>query len=297
MNKGRVAGSEYPKGLPPWLKKRLRLGKCSHTEHVIQEHSLHTVCTGAACPNRNECYSDGTATFLILGDVCTRNCRFCNIPTEEHPPPAEEDEPARVADAAVKMSLSYSVVTSVTRDDMEDGGAQIFAQTVKLLHSRAECLAEVLTPDFEGRNRDIDLVIEAKPEVFNHNLETVKSMYPSVRPQADYQRSLDMLARISASGLIAKSGIMVGVGETDEELFKLFGDLADAGCRLLTIGQYLRPSARNLPVHEFITPEHFEFLREQALNAGLLSVASGPFVRSSYKAREMYESAAKALQS
>lgn len=281
----RISGQ---RGKPEWLKKRIRPGMSRDVEHCIQQHGLHTVCTEAACPNRNECFSRGTATFMILGNVCTRNCRFCNV-RSGIPAKPEPDEVCNVVSAVRTMGLSYTVVTSVTRDDLPDGGSGVFERLIREF-KKEDVSVEVLTPDFQGSTEDIDRIIQAEPNVFNHNLETVGRLYRDVRPRASYARSLDLIRQVSGSGLISKSGIMLGVGETDEEIFRLFEDLLHAGCMLLTVGQYLRPNRECIPVHDYVHPDHFSMLREKALSMGFRGVASGVFVRSSYNAREMYKS-------
>jgi lipoic acid synthetase len=292
MKQGRIPAGSFGGKLPPWLRKRIHPGTARSTEQVVSDLHLNTVCTGAACPNRNECYSCGTATFMILGAVCTRSCAFCNIGNPREPEPVSADEPRRVADAAARLKLDYCVVTSVTRDDLPDRGAGLFADTIRAVRETAGARVEVLTPDFRGDASCIDTVIRAGPDVYNHNLETVPRLYPDVRPQASVTVSLSLLARVSSAGCIAKSGIMTGLGETDDELFALFDDLLESGCRILTIGQYLRPGSGNIPVAEFITPDHFSFLGDRARSMGFAGVASGPFVRSSYRAGELYEKAA-----
>lgn len=274
---------------PPWLRKRVPAGtEARGVRELVRGLHLHTVCQEARCPNAGECFARGTATFMILGEVCTRNCTFCAV-RHGAPAPPREDEPQRVADATERMGLSHVVVTSVTRDDLPDGGSGQFARTIRALHRLPEVTVEVLTPDFGGRARLLDRVLEAGPEVFNHNVETVPRLYPEVRPQADYRRSLAVLSRAAQrpDEPAVKSGLMVGLGERREELDEVFDDLLEAGCRALTIGQYLRPSPAHHPVVEFVRPEEFERLRERALEAGFEAVASGPFVRSSYRAAGM----------
>jgi len=269
---------------PPWLRKRLPpRGKMEPVHALLCELKLHTVCQEAHCPNMGECFAHGTATFMILGDVCTRNCKGT-------PPLAPDpEEPQHVAEAARQMGLRHVVVTSVTRDDLPDGGSAHFADTIRQIHRLTEATVEVLTPDFEGRVPDVDRVLDAGPEVFNHNVETVPRLYAQVRPMADYGRSLDVLAHAAErrDAPLTKSGIMVGLGERDEEVLAVLRDLRAAGCRMLTIGQYLAPSQGHHPVVEFVPPEHFERYGAKAAEMGFEGVASGPFVRSSYKAAEM----------
>lgn len=257
---------------------------------MIGKGQLHTVCQEANCPNQFECFSARTATFLILGATCTRNCRFCNI-GDGQPGPLDPDEPRRVAEAADRMNLRYVVVTSVTRDDLEDGGAGHFAATIQALREKIPGVqVEVLIPDFQADESALETVLKARPDVLNHNMETVRRLYPGVRPQADYDRSLELLARVKTidRSIPAKSGIMLGLGETEEEVRQTIADVYGTGCRMLTIGQYLQPTPQHLTVVDFIPPEEFERWRRFALDVGFEKVASGPFVRSSYHAGEMF---------
>ena len=278
------------KGKPVWLKKRVRPGKARNVEKCIDVCGLNTVCTEAACPNRNECFAKGTAAFMILGNVCTRNCRFCNV-FSGSPAPPDGSEPKRLAEAVRKMGLVYTVVTSVTRDDLPDGGSGIYAEVISAVRRSTGSRVEVLTPDFRANSEDIQTVIQACPDVYNHNVETVPRLYPDIRPGADYQRSLDLIRHVSGAGLTAKSGIMVGLGETDSEIIGVFRDLLDAGCTLLTIGQYLCPGQQCVPVYEYIHPDHFEYLKKKALSIGFKGVSSGPFVRSSHNAGDLFNAA------
>jgi lipoyl synthase len=278
-------------GKPSWLRRKLPSGPAyEKIRAMIGKGQLHTVCQEANCPNQFECFSARTATFLILGATCTRNCRFCNI-DGGNPGPLDPDEPRRVADAAAAMNLRYVVVTSVTRDDMEDGGSGHFAATINALREKIPGVqVEVLIPDFQGDRTALGTVLAARPDVLNHNMETVRRLYPEVRPQADYDRSLKLLSRVKTidTTVPAKSGIMLGLGETEAEVRQTIADVYHTGCRMLTIGQYLQPTARHLPVVEFIPPEEFERWRRLALEIGFEKVASGPFVRSSYHAGEMF---------
>lgn len=278
-------------GKPAWLRRKLPTGAdYEKIRRMIDSGQLHTVCQEANCPNQFECFSAHAATFLIMGARCTRNCRFCNI-DGGNPGPLDSDEPRRVAEAAARMKLCYVVVTSVTRDDLPDGGAGHFAATIDALKKEiAGVQIEVLIPDFQGSPKALQTVLEAGPDVLNHNMETVRRLYSSVRPQADYDRSLKLLARVNplAPSIPAKSGIMLGLGETMPEVQQVIRDIYDTGCRMLTIGQYLRPTAEHLPVVEYIPPETFEQWRQFALQTGFIKVASGPFVRSSYHAGAMY---------
>jgi lipoic acid synthetase len=277
-------------GKPAWLKRKLPSGPdYEKIRSMIGKGQLHTVCQEANCPNQFECFSANTATFLILGATCTRNCRFCNIDGGD-PGPLDPDEPRRVAEAARRMNLRYVVVTSVTRDDLQDGGAGHFAATISALQDRiGDVQVEVLIPDFQGDRSALETVLAARPDVLNHNMETVRRLYPEVRPQADYDRSLELLARVKAiaPAVPAKSGIMLGLGEKEEEVRQVITDVYRTGCRMLTIGQYLQPTARHLPVVVFVSPEKFDQWRQFALKTGFEKVASGPFVRSSYHAGEM----------
>jgi lipoic acid synthetase len=271
--------------LPPWFKIRLTAGEnSSKVQNLVKSNNLHTVCLSAACPNRMECWNAGTATFMILGNVCTRRCGFCNVP-KGTPSGTDAGEPQRVAAAVKALGLAYAVVTSVTRDDLPDGGASLFALTIRSIRNEApDCRVEVLIPDFQGSESSLGTVLEEGPYVLNHNLETVPSLYPRVRPRADYGRSIGLLERAGKLGAITKSGIMLGLGERAGELTQVLKELRDTGCSILTLGQYLRPGKNNLPVERYYHPDEFRQLREQALELGFLQVASGPLVRSSYHA-------------
>ncbi len=275
-------------GKPRWLKRRIPAGGEYETvRRLLGERGLHTVCQEAQCPNLWECFSRHTATFMILGSRCTRNCRFCAV---DHGPSGGPDagEPARVARAAKTMKLRYVVVTSVTRDDLPDGGAGMFAETILALREEnPDVLVEVLIPDFQGEEAPLRTVIEAHPDVLNHNIETVSRLYPTVRPEAEYRRSLELLRRASQwdPTILTKSGVMLGLGETEEELREALDDLLASGCSILTLGQYLQPTRDHLPVQRYIPPEEFENWKEIALGMGFSEVASGPFVRSSFARR------------
>jgi lipoyl synthase len=277
---------------PSWLKRRLPSGPVyEQVRALLKKGHLHTVCQEARCPNVWECFSQKTATFLILGDRCTRNCGFCAV---AHGPaiPLDTEEPLRVAKAVEQMALQYVVITSVTRDDLPDGGAGVFAETIENIRNRMpETYIEVLIPDFKGNIDAIKKVVFARPHVFNHNIETVPGLYSKVRPQADYHRSLYVLemAKKFDPLIITKSGIMLGLGEEEQEVFNTFQDLLNVGCNILTIGQYLQPTQDHLPVKRFVPPEEFQKLREKALKMGFDEVASGPFVRSSYHAKDLFE--------
>lgn len=282
------------KRLPAWLRRPIaQPGRADAVAGLLGELKLNTVCQSAKCPNRGECFSAGTATFLIMGDACTRGCRFCAVETRR-PAPLDPDEPARVGEAAARMGLSHVVITSVTRDDVEDGGAAHFVATIDAVRSAVPGVAvEVLTSDFGGRKASVDLVAAARPDVYNHNLETVTRLYADVRPGADYARSLRVLQRVreAQSDLPTKSGIMLGLGETPDEVREVMGDLLAHGVTMLTLGQYLRPSKDHLPVAEFVDPEIFAELARDAYSMGFSAVASAPFVRSSYHAHELAEEA------
>jgi len=281
--------------LPEWLRRPLATpGRATAVEGLLGELRLNTVCQSAKCPNRGECYASGTATFLIMGDACTRGCRFCAVDTRP-PEPLDPDEPARVAEAARRMGLSHVVVTAVTRDDVADGGAAHFVAVIEALRAALpEAKVEVLTSDFAGRLGSVDAVVDAAPDVFNHNVETIPRLYPDVRPGADYRRSLEVLARVKErcgqvgrDPIPTKSGLMLGLGETEDEVVGVMRDLRAAGCDLLTLGQYLRPSPAHLPVVEFVRPAVFDRLAERARELGFAGVAAAPFVRSSYHAGEL----------
>jgi lipoic acid synthetase len=275
--------------LPDWIKTPYHTG-LHDTKHLLRRHGLSTVCEDARCPNRGECFSKPTAAFLILGPHCTRNCGFCSV-TSGTPVAVNDHEPEQVAEAAAEMNLRYVVITSVTRDDLPDGGAGQFAQTICALKKRLpDARVEVLIPDFNGDINAVKIVLDAQPDVFNHNVETIERLYPMVRQQADYQRSLSVLraAKEISPAIAVKSGFILGLGETIDEVVKLLADLRDSNCDILTIGQYLRPTKKNLPVVKYILPTAFDELKETALNMGFRYVASGPLVRSSMNAEEMF---------
>jgi lipoic acid synthetase len=280
---------------PPWLKKRLPpYQDLARVKLILDETNLHTVCEEARCPNLGECFSKGTATILILGKICTRNCGFCAV---EHgvPRPLDETEPVKIARAVQKMGLQYVVVTSVTRDDLSDGGASLFARTILAIRALdPKIKVEVLIPDFLGDPNSLERVLEACPDVLNHNVETISRLYPRVRPQADYHRSIDLLMRSKQNSpqLFTKSGLMLGLGENQEEVLELLRDLRKARCDFLTIGQYLQPRPDCLPVVRFIPPEEFEEYKAIGEKMGFKSVASGPFIRSSFHALEMFKTIA-----
>ena len=275
--------------LPLWLKRPLPIGnEDSFTHKLLRELRLETVCENARCPNRPECYSRRTATFMVLGNVCTRPCGFCSVPRGE-PLELEADEPERVALAAERLGLRHVVITSVTRDDLPDGGADHFRRCILAVRARTGASVEVLTPDFLGDISAIDRVLEARPDVYNHNLETVPRLYRKVRGRADYQRSLDLLAHVKwrAPDIVTKSGLMLGLGETTDELLETLADLRAVACDMLTLGQYLAPTLKHIPVTRYVPPTEFDALGMLARSLGFGQVASGPFVRSSYHAGEM----------
>ncbi|HBN76036.1 MAG TPA: lipoyl synthase [Planctomycetaceae bacterium] len=280
---------ERPKRrLPKWLKRPLPSTEMAFTSNVIEDLNLETVCESAKCPNRTECWAQKTATFMILGNVCTRPCGFCSVPkgkTGEIP----IDEPERVAEAAARLGLKYVVITCVTRDDLPDGGAEHFYECVQAVRAKTGADVEVLTSDFRGNRAAISRVVEARPDVFNHNVESVPRLYSRVRRNAIYQRSLDLLKQVKdeAPDMPTKSGLMLGLGETFDEVLDVAADLRAVGCDMLTMGQYLQPSADQLPVERYVPPEEFDELGEQCRKLGFSMVASGPFVRSSYHAGEM----------
>jgi lipoic acid synthetase len=274
--------------LPDWLRRKLPVEQSfSRTRALLDELKLHTVCESARCPNHWECWSKGTATFMIAGDRCTRACRFCAVTTAK-PFALEADEPHRVAEAARRMRLKHVVITAVARDDLADGGAEHFRQTIEAVRALSPgAVIEVLTPDFNASETALDTVLSARPDIFNHNLETVRRLTPAVRSRATYERSLLVLARAKekgSQGLYTKSGVMLGLGETQQELLTALSDLRAANCDILTLGQYLQPTLKHLPVREFISPAVFNSLGQQARTMGFLHVASGPMVRSSYHA-------------
>ncbi len=272
---------------PDWLKVKLPLGDAvKQVRGIIGEHKLHTICTSGACPNQAECWGAGTATFMILGDICTRACKFCNVKTGK-PLPADYKEPARVAESIRLLKVKHAVITSVDRDDMEDGGSEIWAMTIrKVREVNPNTTMEVLIGDFNGIKRDIQKVIDEKPEVISHNMETVRRITPVIRTRAKYDLSLKVLKQIVESGIRSKSGIMLGLGETQEEVIETMDDLRAIGVEVLTIGQYLQPTKQHLPVVDYITPEMFKEYEQIGLEKGFRHVESGPLVRSSYHAEK-----------
>jgi lipoic acid synthetase len=283
---------------PGWFKIRLRTdGEYKRVNELVSQLSLHTVCQHARCPNIYECWVQGTATFLIMGDVCTRRCGFCSV-TAGKPAALDPEEPARIADAVASLELEYAVITSVDRDDLDDGGSAHFAGTIRSVASRSpECKVEVLIPDFNGNKNHLDTVLEARPDCLAHNIETVSDLYRRVRPAADYAKSLDILEhsvkwrRRRGADMTVKCGIMVGLGETMDQILDTLREIAETGCEIMTVGQYLRPTKRALQVERYYTPEEFVLIREEGLRLGFKHVESGPLVRSSYHAKTQAETA------
>jgi len=271
--------------LPRWMKMQMPKGESySKVKNTVQKHNLHTICTSGNCPNIGECWNRGTATFMILGEICTRSCKFCGVKTGK-PLPVDWEEPKRLAESVKLMQVKHCVITSVDRDDLQDGGASFWAETIrKIKEVNPDTTIETLIPDFDAVKEDIQKVIDAKPEVISHNLETVERLTPQIRSRAKYQRSLKVLKQIAESGIVAKSGIMLGLGETEEEILQTMDDLLAVGCKVMTIGQYLAPSANHIPVVDYVTPEKFEEYRKIGLEKGFDFVESSPLVRSSYRA-------------
>ncbi|MGC8803000.1 MAG: lipoyl synthase [Bacteroidales bacterium] len=274
---------------PAWLKIKLR-----HTDaylrvkKTVSLHQLHTICESGSCPNKSECWSRGIASFMILGNVCTRSCKFCDVPSGK-PLPPDPEEPIRVARAIQLMGLKSVVITSVDRDDLDDYGASFWAQTIRTVKDlNPDIKIETLIPDFQGKKDLVDVVIKASPDIISHNLETVRRLTPLVRTKARYETSLHILEHIARSGVVSKSGIMVGLGETDDEVLRTLDDLREVGCQIVTIGQYLRPSYKNMEVISYVTPEKFDWYRQEALKKGFRHVESGPMVRSSYYAEKHF---------
>lgn len=271
--------------LPHWMKTQVPGGKqYLQVKSLIKEHKLNTICTSGNCPNRAECWGAGTASFMILGEKCTRNCRFCDV-INAIPDPVDWNEPLRLAETIRALQLKHAVITSVARDDLKDGGAEYWAFTIRTLKEQLPALTlEVLIPDFDARPEDVQKVIDAHPEVISHNLETVERLSPKVRDRARYQRSLKVLEQVAQAGIVAKSGIMLGLGETTEEVLQTMDDLRVVGCKVLTLGQYLAPSEHHLKIEDFITLDIFKMYKEEGLKRGFSMVESTPLVRSSYHA-------------
>ncbi len=275
--------------LPSWMKMKSRLpkdGTFYQVRDIVTKNNLHTICLSGNCPNIGECWGSGTATFLILGDICTRSCKFCGVKTGK-PEAVDHTEPSRIADSIKQMGIKHAVITSVDRDDLPDKGSYAWAETIrKIKEVNPGLTIETLIPDFDGQKELIDLIIEQRPNVISHNLETVRRLSPQIRSKAKYDLSLSVINQISNSGIIAKSGIMLGLGETKHEVIDTMRDLLDIGCRVITIGQYLQPTRNHLPVSKWITPEEFEELRITGLKMGFKHIESHPLVRSSYHAEK-----------
>ena len=278
---------------PEWIKTRAHMGpEYSQLRSLVSKEGLHTVCQEAACPNIFECWEDREATFLIGGEQCTRRCDFCNIDTGK-PEPLDRDEPRRVAQSVLTMGLKYATVTGVARDDLEDEGAWLYAETIRSIHELVPgCGVEMLAPDFSGNSELLDIVFQSKPEVFAHNLETVPRIFKRIRPAFNYERSLAVITSAKVAGLITKSNLILGMGETIDEIEQALRDLNEAGCDLVTITQYLRPSPRHHPVERWVKPQEFVDLANLAKEIGFKGVMSGPLVRSSYRAGRLYKEAA-----
>jgi lipoic acid synthetase len=277
----------YRKPRPDWLKSRIPSGVTyAGLKELIDKHQLHTVCEEARCPNMGECWNSGTATFMILGDTCTRSCGFCAVKTGM-PTELDADEPRRIADAVKLMNVKYAVITSVNRDELYDGGASIFAETIrKIREVSPDCKVEVLIPDFKGDEFALDILLDSFPDVLNHNIETIPRLYPTVRPQAKFERSLELLRRAKKRGFTTKSGLMLGLGENIDEVIDVMKDLRKVDCNILTLGQYLQPTKQHLPVVRFVHPDEFKMLKEKGRELGFKHVESGPLVRSSYHAEK-----------
>lgn len=273
--------------LPHWMKMKMPAGETySKVKNLVEHNHLHTICTSGNCPNIGECWGRGTATFMILGDICTRSCKFCAVKTGK-PGPLDFNEPARLAESVRIMNLKHCVITSVDRDDLEDGGSEIWAQTIReIKRVNPHTTIEALVPDFRGKWKDLDVVLDAGAEVISHNLETVRRLTPSVRSVARYELSLEVIRHIAEKGVTAKSGIMLGLGETREEIMETMDDLIQAGCKIFTIGQYLAPSSSHFPVREYIEPSAFALYEQAGLAKGFAFVESSPLVRSSYHAEK-----------
>lgn len=271
---------------PEWLKAKIPAGPTyANLKRIVDTHRLHTVCEEARCPNMGECWSAGTATFMILGDICTRSCGFCAVKTGRPEYGLDWDEPYRVADAVQKLGIRHAVITSVNRDERKDGGAPIFAETIREIRRRVpSCRIEVLIPDFKGSEEALQIVLDARPDILNHNIETIRRLYPTVRPQANYDQSLELLDRAKKKGFVTKTGMMLGIGERTEEVLEAMRDLRSVDCDILTLGQYLQPTKDHLPIDRYVHPDEFRMLREAGLAMGFKHVESGPLVRSSYHA-------------
>lgn len=282
-----AVAAERPARRPDWLRVKLPTGESYRkVREIVSEHKLHTICQSGNCPNMGECWGAGTATFMILGNICTRSCGFCSVATGR-PEEADPFEPARVARSVELMGVKHCVITSVDRDDLKDGGSDIWAKTIRAVRRRSpQTKLETLIPDFQGNWDNLNVMLEARPDVLSHNLETVRRLTRKVRVQARYDRSLEVLMRAKRAGLRTKSGIMLGLGETDQEVLETMDDLRSVECDIITLGQYLQPTKAHLPVAEFIHPDRFTFFREEGRKRGFRHVESGPLVRSSYHAEK-----------
>lgn len=271
---------------PEWLKAKIPGGEnYARIKNLVDHQRLHTVCEEARCPNLGECWNSGTATFMILGDICTRSCGFCAVKTGRPDYGLDWDEPRRVAETVRSMGIRHAVITSVNRDERSDGGSPIFAETIRQIRSvKPDCSIEVLIPDFKGNEDALNIVLDARPEILNHNLETVPRLYSVVRPQANYQQSLEVLDRAKKKGAVTKTGLMLGIGEKTDEVRQVLRDIVAVHCDILTLGQYLQPTKEHLPVDRYVHPDEFRSLKEEALSLGFRHVESGPLVRSSYHA-------------
>lgn len=281
------SGRNKKRRLPRWMKMQMPKGESySKVKNTVNQYKLHTICTSGNCPNIGDCWNRGTATFMILGDICTRSCKFCGVKTGK-PLPPDCDEPKRIAETVRLMHVKHCVITSVDRDDLDDGGAAFWAETIrKIKDINPKTTIETLIPDFDGIEENIQKVIDVGPEVISHNLETTERLTPQIRTRAQYRRSLSVLKYIAESGITAKSGIMLGLGETEEEILQTMDDLLDVGCKVMTIGQYLAPTVNHIQVKEYIVPEKFDQYREIGLKKGFRFVESSPLVRSSYQAEK-----------
>ncbi|PKP49949.1 MAG: lipoyl synthase [Bacteroidetes bacterium HGW-Bacteroidetes-12] len=287
MIENKIIESQERQKKPNWLKVKLPTGKeYTNVRHIVSEHKLHTICESGNCPNMGECWGAGTATFMILGNICTRSCGFCAVKTGK-PLPADLEESSRVANSVKLMNVKHCVITSVDRDDLKDGGSIIWAETVnKVREASPQTTMETLIPDFQGKWENLQRIIDVAPEIVSHNLETVRRLTKEVRIQAKYDRSLEVLKRLKEGGMKTKSGIMLGLGETEAEVIETMQDLANVGCNVLTLGQYLQPTPKHLLVKEFVTPQQFAKYKEIGLKMGFRFVESGPLVRSSYHAEK-----------
>ena len=284
-----IAAEEPPRPKrPEWLKAKIPAGEnYARLNGIMRSHRLHTVCEEARCPNMGECWNAGTATFMILGDICTRSCGFCAVKTGRPDYGLDWDEPRRVVEAVQLMNVRHAVITSVNRDERTDGGAPIFAETIRLIHERVpRCTVEVLIPDFKGSEEALNIVLEAKPEILNHNLETVPRLYRTVRPQANYRQSLEVLERSKKSGAVTKTGLMLGIGERTDEVLEVLKDIRATNADIVTLGQYLQPTKEHLPIDRYVHPDEFAMLKKFGTELGFRHVESGPLVRSSYHAEQ-----------